>query len=455
MIIILRLFFLIIIMSLVKIEVMSQPVTNDDSLRLWVKYEGKWGLIDGNEQWIVEPVYANCRSVFADKAIVTFLEDSAVAKGEVRRHAVINDKGQTELEFMAIDAQFLESFETIVFTTKSGKGCMNMKGEILVEPVYEDVWEDEAHADRFIVKQNKLVGVVDSESNVIIPIKYDDITTAHVDRYYIKKEGEIGLIDSNNHTLIEPKFSHIIRCLVTGLHGKVVFYDRFWGFTDDTGCLLNTENGKEIVVDNEIEPRNIVGSLDLFPYSSGGEMGYINKDGIYEIQLSPIFIDLDYFSEGLAVVAVKLKETLPGSHLKNTGYGMINKSGEIVVSPVFDILFPLHNGMAACRKDGKYGFIDSTGSIVIEANYDQTDFLDHNGLGLVELHGKKGMVNRLGDNLIPILFDSIEIFFHGYYLCRNKDEVYFINADGTKLLAGSYEDGMLPKVNNITYEKLL
>ena len=51
------------------------------------------------------------------------------------------------------------------------------------------------------------------------------------------------------------------------------------------------------------------------------------------------------------------------------------------------------NGLAYVKLNGKYGFIDQTGKIIIPLKYDYVgDFFDR--LAYVELNGKYGFINK-------------------------------------------------------------
>ncbi|EOZ2107593.1 WG repeat-containing protein, partial [Campylobacter coli] len=68
------------------------------------------------------------------------------------------------------------------------------------------------------------------------------------------------------------------------------------------------------------------------------------------------------FSEGL--VAVKL----------NGKWGFIDKSGKIVIESKFDSGGHFSEGLAGVKLNGKYGLIDKSGKIVIEPIFDDIDY---------------------------------------------------------------------------------
>ena len=51
-------------------------------------------------------------------------------------------------------------------------------------------------------------------------------------------------------------------------------------------------------------------------------------------------------------------------------YGFIDKSGKMVIEPQFDGASDFSEGLAQVEKDGKWGFIDKSGKVVIEPQFD-------------------------------------------------------------------------------------
>ena len=67
-------------------------------------------------------------------------------------------------------------------------------------------------------------------------------------------------------------------------------------------------------------------------------------------------------------------------------WGYIDLTGKVVIAPHFDGAHCFYEGLAAVRLDGKWGFIDPTGKLVIPADYTSlTDFSD--GLSSVFIDG--------------------------------------------------------------------
>ena len=51
-------------------------------------------------------------------------------------------------------------------------------------------------------------------------------------------------------------------------------------------------------------------------------------------------------------------------------YGFIDKSGKVVIEPQFDYVRDLIEGLAEVKKDGKWGVIDKNGKVIVEPQFD-------------------------------------------------------------------------------------
>lgn len=104
-------------------------------------------------------------------------------------------------------------------------------------------------------------------------------------------------------------------------------------------------------------------------------------------------------------------------------WGFIDKTGRMVIQPQFDDVLrdqyggclvyshkPFKNfseGLCAVRTGNKWGYIDKTGKFVIEAKYDNAATFSE-GLGCVRLGNKIGYVDKTGKLVIPLQFDAYE-----------------------------------------------
>ncbi len=95
--------------------------------------------------------------------------------------------------------------------------------------------------------------------------------------------------------------------------------------------------------------------------------------------------------------------------------------------------------VAIQNKEGKWGFADKTGLIVIPYKYDNAfEFSDN--LAPVKLDGKWGYIDRNDQLLIPMKFDAAEIFKEGLASVCLNDAYGFIDGSGKIVIPLKYID---------------
>ena len=164
---------------------------------------------------------------------------------------------------------------------------------------------------------------------------------------------------------------------------------------------------------------------------NGGEIQMFDKFGFFDINgiiTIPAQYDVAHnFSEDLAWVAKKGKET--------TFWGCIDRAGKTVIpfSANFIDYGEFHNGLAFVK-------IEKLETIAQTYCYDCT--LGANGEILsgtpvtgqiTEKEGKFGYINKQGILVIPAVYDEVADFINGKAKVRKDEEVFYIDKRGNKL----------------------
>lgn len=140
-----------------------------------------------------------------------------------------------------------------------------------------------------------------------------------------------------------------------------------WGYVDNKG---------QYVINSQFDDAfNFSEGLALFK-STDGKFGFIGEDGKYVV--NPIYKDASSFSEGLACVV-----------MENGKPQFIDKNNKILFTvDKAEYCFGFKEGLARIKVKGKWGFIDKTGKVVVNPIYeDALDFRD--GLAAVSKKDEK------------------------------------------------------------------
>lgn len=105
----------------------------------------------------------------------------------------------------------------------------------------------------------------------------------------------------------------------------------------------------------------------------------------------------------------------------------------MVIEIKYDYLNNFSEDLAGMEIDGKWGFIDKSGNIVIPANYDSLYVGFNDGLAGVEIDGKWGMIDKTGKIVIPIQYDQPFSFYNDVAEVELNGETFSIDKQGNRL----------------------
>jgi hypothetical protein len=324
-----------------------------------------WGYIDRKGEFLVEPRFSSARSFSAGLAVVS-------VNG---RYGYIDHSGKIVIEPQFDEAEdFIHGRDWAVVGVGGYWGCIDRTGKFVVEPSLD--WIEDRESLRMVrmgaTKDStypykgyeyhaELEGgqysFMNSAGKLIIPpVDYDE----HWDNFFrvnyqtttlqIKVDGKWGCMDETGAFIIPPHFED----LGASQDGLVTFsQEGLWG-------LLNLQG--EVIIPAKFEALGIWGgnlfSEGLMPACLKGRWGYIDLSG--EFVIAPEFEYVGDFSEGLAIVVTK------------SYCGFIDRSGLIVIPCKFEMADDFYsNGLAVAYAAGHKGnFINRVGEWIAPPRFD-------------------------------------------------------------------------------------
>ena len=235
----------------------------------------------------------------------------------------------------------------------------------------------------------------------------------------VKKDRKTGYIDKSGQVVIPFEYNDAFY-FSEGLAS--VKKEERWGCIDKTGKI--------------IIPFQYAGPQLFKEGLSATGNGYIDKNS----QAVQFHYDYDYddrdvwekcFSEGLASVR------------KNGKYGYINKSGQVVIPFEYDWARPFNEGLAAVVKDGKGGYIDQSGQVVVPFEYDSATVFSE-GLALVRKDRGWGYIDKNGRTVIPFEYNEHYLagdFSEGLAMVGKDGKWGYIDKNGKAVTAFEYDWG--------------
>ena len=347
--------------------------------------------------------------------------------------------------------------ENVLRVQKDGKyGLIDLEGKVLQEPQYEEITAVSGIKNAFKVKKDNLYGIVDNEGKIIVQPQYVEITNLGNDNlsgYIVRNaEGKYGIIDYTASQVLEAKYEEIEKVYGNDLYvvtenvtKKVVNRDGTdaltQGFDDVTEILTNKDNGVIFQRAGKYGVMKLDGTVTIEPTyeelkeaKSGFLIAKLNgKYGVIDLtkaeKIPFNYTNIEYNTSADIYLAddenyntnlfntnfeskvqgmllelnvdqgyIKMsigddlkyynfrfeertdKDVLPANTLyldkKDGKYGFVDKNGEVVVDYIYDDATEQNeSGYAGIKKDGKWGSIDSTGKVVQEPIYNLDDYL--------------------------------------------------------------------------------
>ena len=141
------------------------------------------------------------------------------------------------------------------------------------------------------------------------------------------------------------------------------------------------------------------------------------------------YIPFDYeFSEGLA------------KYINKDGkWGFMDEQGRLLIPCVYDNAGKFHEGLAGVQRNKKWGYVDKTGSLVIQCIYDDGgDF--HEGLAGVQRNKKWGYVDNTGQEVIPCIYDEVDDFHESLARVKRNNKWGYVDKTGKEVIACIYDE---------------
>lgn len=194
-----------------------------------------------------------------------------------------------------------------------------------------------------------------------------------------------------------------------------------WGFIDKKG---------KVVISFQFDDAHWDGfSEGLAAVKVGDKWGFINKTGKFEIK--PQFLE----------VGLPFKGGFAGVHENEWSWSTIDRTGKILEGVnVWDSTY--HDGRMLFYKDSKFGFKDEENNIVVEPVYDIVyDYSE--GLAAVKQGELWGFIDKDGKEIIPFQYVNVHSFEDGIAVVQKESSWEWVALDKSgkelSILGDSYD----------------
>lgn len=331
-------------------------------------------------------------------------EDDVLRVEKDGKYGLINFEGKEVLPCDYDEITALKGVTNNLLVKKDGKvGLVNEKGQTIVNTEYKDIKTlKEGYKNEYIiVNDNNQYGIISTTGTVIIEPKYEDVKYLNnSEMFAIKDAGVWKLINKDNQILIDGGYDNIIEA-----KGENVVVEKGGKYG-----VVTTKNEEKIPVEYE----QIKYTFSIYYIAkTGGKYGIINLNNEQVKDFN--YINMDYVEKGDFIQADvsdtetvifdnNLSEKIDGivseinqekGYIKvytNNEYKYYNfkfeekKSSDILTS----------NNLFLSKKDGKYGYVNKEGKVIVEYIYEDGTEQNSCGFAAVKKDGVWGSINKVG-----------------------------------------------------------
>ncbi len=371
----------------------------------FLDFDEKYGVINKDGEEIIDTNFDMIQIPNPSKDIFVCMSNYNAETGSYETK--IYNKNREELftnyeKVEAISRQ--ESLDNIPYEKsvlkykENGKyGLINLSGEKITKPIYDDIQALEYKEGMLTVKQNDKFGIININGDEIIKVKYDGI---QADQYSLnenhnKKAGFIvsiktndgykfGYINYKGKTLLETEYNEIARINYIN--------------DDESVYLVAFKNGqaglfknKSKVLENEYEDIQFDNINNLLILQRNGKQGVSDLDGkkIIQLEYDNIIITGNsinaqkgdkvtvFNSEGEKLKNsnfISVLETDNKNYFitidKNENYGVIDKDDNVIIDNKYTFIDYLFDNYFVAQNEQKIGIVDDKGKEVIKFDYD-------------------------------------------------------------------------------------
>ena len=451
---------IVIIMFIVIIKKSLTQEANGENTKLvdyYALYQNNaWGIVDTNGNTVIEPMYQEMLIVINNsKDVFLCTYDVNVETGEYKtkvinknneeiyqgydkvealenydengnlwyeenilkvekdgKYGLIDIEGKEILSIGYDSIETLKGLQNSLIVKKNGlKGLVNNSGVTIIDPNYKKItnYGKDYKKGYLTVDENGKYGLVSFSGTQILDNKYEKINKIYGENYFVVEENnKQKVIDTKGDTVISKGFDKIKQIAASGVvfvennkyglmgfDGKIkikaeykelkeintdIFTakkDKKYGIIDIdekekvefkyTDIYYNSEAGIYIAESNNFKSSIIDTEFNI---KLTGILSELNtKEGYMNLKMDDEYKYYNFKFEEKNPSELSLGKTLFLSK-KDGKYGFTNKAGIVVVDYIYDDATEQNKyGYVAVKKDGLWGSINSEGKVIIEPTY--------------------------------------------------------------------------------------
>ena len=442
--------FIFIIKGLLSKDTTSGKITTKNYFASYK--DNKWGVIDSTGNNVIDPSYKEMIVVPNSKSgvfICTY--DVNYDTGDYKTK-VLNDKNQeifTQYDKVeAIQNQDKDGNlwyeKNVLKVQKDGKfGLIDLTGNEIIQIEYDEISVIPEIENSFKVKKDNKYGIVDGDGKTVVQTQYADIDVLGKDNksgFIVKNDsGKYGIVDYSNTQILEAKYDSIEKVYgndmyVVTISGKQKVVNKAGedvlttGFDSIKQILANQENAVIFMKSDKCGVMNTNGEVlidalydslketkvGMFIASKDGKYGIINSNKEEKLPFEYSSITFSDKADLYVAEDSNFNAKILNSNLDEKASGILSELNESkgYLKLRVDNSYKYYNfkfeekqesdiftsrTLFLSKKDGKYGFVDKAGKVVVDYIYDDAMEQNDYGFAAVKKDGKWGSIDGKGN----------------------------------------------------------
>lgn len=478
----------VIVMSFI---IMKNILTNDNlfsknrEISYFTIYENnKWGVINSNGEIIIPSNYEEM-IIVPDNTEAVFLctYDINEETGEYKTK-VLNEKNE-EIFTKYSNVEVLENFdlnnniwyeEDVLKVEKDGKfGLTNLNGKEILNCEYDNIYTLKGIKNSLILVKGDKLGLANNSGSIIANVEYKDIYCLgdkYTDGYItINQDGKYGVISYTKKQLLENNYEYI----------EKIAGEKYFVIKQDGALKLINTNGVVVLELGNLEVTQIIDSkTEVIVFKKDNLYGVMNISG--ETKIDANYQELKHINEtyfvakqndkyGIIDIENNIKVPFEYSSIYfNKESNMYVAENENYNSTIIDSNFNIKlqgilieinqeqkyiklrvddqykyynfnfeekentdvltdNTIFLIKQDGKYGFTNKKGEVVVDCIYDDATEQNQYGFAGIKKDGLWGVVNSNGEIILEPKYNldaNLVIDFIGkWHLGENLNMNYY------------------------------
>lgn len=380
-----------------KVEVIYN---NDKSNNLWyesnvlkVAKGGKYGLVNLEGKEILSCDYDEIKSIPGTKnALITIKSGK---QGIVDNYGnIISQNDYTQIN--SLTTRYENGF--IVKGDNGKYGIINSTGGKVLEEKYDEIKNIYGN-NMYVVKENSKWKIVDSEQNTYLENAFEDIKQINSDNIVLKKNGKYGVTTKTGDTKIAPEYDDL----------TYAFTDTYIAKKGNKYGIININNEEKLAF-NYSYIEYIQDADFIRAQKDNSETDLLDRN--YNVKATGIISEINTDKNYIRVRS--------GEDYKYYNFKLEEKENTQILSA---------NTIFLSKKDGKYGYVNSKGIVVVDYIYDDATEQNKYGYVAVKKDGKWGALNQTGKVIVEpkyTLENNLVIDFIGtYHLAEDINANYY------------------------------